>query len=506
MTAHIMAFDAGGTAIKAALYDERGVERAVATIGMAPLHPAPGCLERDPEAMWASVCGVARKVLSSSGVAPSSIAAVGLTGYGNGLFLIDQHGRPVRNAILSPDQRARSIVARWRAEGPESRSVKLTFNAQFAGKPLPLIAWLDEHEPETLQRADRALFCKDYLRLRLTGRAGLEISDMSSASLIDQRLRRWTPTALDPFGLGRHARLFGEGVEPLTIAGAVTKRAAAETGLAAGTPVSAGYADGPAMALGLGATDENLISVIAGTWGLNQLATKAPATDGSFAAVIAGPRPGDFVVTDAGPTSASAFEWLVDSVLGRADRGDRNREALFDFCNKEVLRARADSDVPYFLPYLNGRLEQPEARACFIGLASWHGLPEMVRAVYEGVAFEHRGLIDHLLKGRQRPRAARFAGGAARSPPWLEIFASTIGLPLELSDANELGALGAAIIAAVGVGLYPNVDAAVAAMTRVTRWIEPDRELFGILDQRRQVFEALRDRLSSAWGMLRRDQ
>ena len=260
------------------------------------------------------------------------------------------------------------------------------------------------------------------------------------------------------------------------------------------------------MALGLGATDENLISVIAGTWGLNQLATKAPATDGSFAAVIAGPRLGDFVVTDASPTSASAFEWLVDSVLGRADRGDRNREALFDFCNKEVLRARADSDVPYFLPYLNGRLEQPEARACFIGLASWHGLPEIVRAVDEGVAFEHRGLIDHLLKGRPRPRAARFAGGAARSPPWLEIFASTIGLPLELSDANELGALGAAIIAAVGVALYPNVDAAVAAMTSVTRWIEPDRELFAILDQRRRVFEALRDRLSSAWGMLQRDQ
>ena len=143
-----MAFDAGGTAIKAALYDERGIERSVATMGMAPLHPAPGCLERDPEAMWASVCGVARKVLSSSGVAPSSIAAVGLTGYGNGLFLIDQHGRPVRNAILSPDQRAQSIVARWRAEGAESSSVKLTFNGQFAGKPLPLIAWLDEHEPE----------------------------------------------------------------------------------------------------------------------------------------------------------------------------------------------------------------------------------------------------------------------------------------------------------------------------------------------------------------------
>ena len=124
---------------------------------------------------------------------------------------------------------------------------------------------------------------------------------------------------LEPFGLSRYARLFGHGVEPLTVSGAVTEKAAAETGLAAGTLVSAGYADGPAMALGLGATDESVISVIAGTWGLNQLATSAPATDGTVASVIAGPRPGAFVVTDAGPTSANAFEWFVDSVVGRAD-------------------------------------------------------------------------------------------------------------------------------------------------------------------------------------------
>ena len=250
MTEHrIIAFDAGGSAVKAALYDELGAELAVAAVGMPPLHPGPGCLERDPEAMWAAVCDVTRKVLSASGVEPSSISAVGLTGYGNGLFLVDRDGRPVRNAILSPDLRAQAIVASWRAEGAEARSAALTYNPQFPGKPLPLIAWLEAHEPEALQRADRALFCKDYLRFRLTGAIGLEISDMSSASLADQRLRRWTPDVLEPFGLSRYARLFGDGVEPLTIAGAVTEKAAAETGLAAGTSVSAGYADGPAMAL-----------------------------------------------------------------------------------------------------------------------------------------------------------------------------------------------------------------------------------------------------------------
>jgi L-xylulokinase len=282
----------------------------------------------------------------------------------------------------------------------------------------------------------------------------------------------------------------------------VTEKAALETGLAVGTPVSAGYADGPAMALGLGATDETLISVISGTWGLNQLASRTPITDGSISAPILGPRPGEFILTDAGPTSASAFEWFVDSVLTPADGSRRDREALFDFCNREVAETRASDAVPYFLPYLNGRLNQPEARGSFIGLASWHRLPEMVRAIYEGVAFEHRGHIDHLLKGRARPLAARFAGGAARSRPWLEIFAAAIDLPLEIAEADELGALGAAIIAAVGVGLYPNLEAAVAAMTRVRDRIEPELALADILTRRCVAFKALRNALNPLWATL----
>ena len=221
---------------------------------------------------------------------------------------------------------------------------------------------------------------------------------------------------LELFGLGRHARLFGEGVEPLTIAGAVSEAAAAETGL----PPERRFgrlADGPAMALGLGATDESLISVIAGTWGLNQLSSRTPITDGSISAPIFGPRPGEFVLTDAGPTSASAFEWLVNSVLApRRCEPPQPRRAVRFLQRRSIVRA-AGRRHPYFLPYLNGRLDQPEARGCLIGLSSWHGLPDIIRAVYEGVAFEHCGHIDRLLMrppaaarrpvcGRRRPQPA----------------------------------------------------------------------------------------------------
>ena len=498
----IIAFDAGGTALKAAIYDERGEELAVAGATMMPLRPAPGCLERDPQAMWSAICKVSREVLAAAAVAPSSIVAVGLTGYGNALYLLDRNGKPVRNGILSPDLRAEAIVARWRASGLEDEAIPLTYQRLWPGKPAPLIAWLEAHEPEALARAERAMFCKDYLRFRLTGAYGLEISELSSGGLIDQGARRFAPAVLEGFGLGRYARLYGEGVEPLTIFGAVTAEAAAETGLAAGTPVSTGYADGPAMALGLGAIDESLISVIAGTWGLNQLASRTPVADGSISAMIVGPRPGEYVLNDAAPTSASAFEWFVDSVVSAADGGRRDHAALFAFCNEQAAQVGDSKSAPYFLPYLNGRIDQPKARGCFIGLASWHGLPEMIRAIFEGVAFEHRRHIDRLLEGRARPRAARFAGGAARSKPWLDIFAAAIDLPLELAAASELGALGAAIVAAVGVGLYPDLESAVAAMTRVRDRVEPDPTLVDALARRRAIYGELCDALAQTWTNL----
>jgi L-xylulokinase len=126
----------------------------------------------------------------------------------------------------------------------------------------------------------------------------------------------------------------------------------------------------------------------------------------------------------------------------------------------------------------------------------------MIRAIFEGVAFEHRRHIDRLLEGRARPRAARFAGGAARSKPWLDIFAAAIDLPLELAAASELGALGAAIVAAVGVGLYPDLESAVAAMTRVRDRVEPDPTLVDALARRRAIYGELCDALAQTWTNL----
>ena len=498
----ILAIDAGGTAVKAAVYDLDGVECSAVGEALRPVSPAPGFIERDPDDLWRVVCHSVRTAVERAGIGPADIAAIGLTGTGNGVFLLDREGAPVRNGVLSSDQRAASVVEHWRNQGLEPGHIGLTGQHLWAGKPLPLLAWLDRHEPATVARAAHVLMCKDALRYRLTGRFAQEVTDASTASMIDQRGRRQTDAVLDHLGLSHWAPLLSETIETLSIAGGLTAEAAAALGLAAGTPVSAGSADGHAMLLALGVVDETLLTVIAGTWGLNQLATRTSTMDGSILCCSLGPRPGDFVLIDGGPTSASNFEWLVDRVVAPA-RGSAERDTVYAWCNAAVEALPEGGPPLFFLPFLNGGVDAPDARGSFIGLSSWHQVPHLVRAVYEGVAFEHRSHIDRLLKGRPVPKAARFAGGAARSRPWLESFAAVLDLPIEIGAAGELGALGSAILASVAAGLHPSLEAAVGAMTAVHERIEPDPRRVVALEARYRQYLALKAALAPLWVGLR---
>lgn len=489
---YIVALDAGGTAIKAAIYDETGHEKAVAGKVLPPEQPHPGWNERNYETMWGVACQVLREALKTAAVDPVNIAVVGLTGYGNGLCLVDASGTPVRNGILSSDQRSASIVERWRREGKEAQHLALTHQKLWAGKPLPLLQWIEDNEPGCLMKARYLLSCKDYLRFRLTEKFGLEIGDASSGSLLNHATRGWTSDILDLLELTQNSHLISEPFEPLTLAGEVSLKAAKETGLLEGTPVSAGYSDGPAMMLGLGVLGDDLLHVVAGTWGLNHLATNAPITDGSILASIFGPRLGDYVLVEGGANSASTFEWFVKNMLVPL-KPEWSKTDLYRWCNAQVANTK-DSDPPvFFLPYLNGRLDASEARGAFWGLSSWHTIAHMLRAVMEGVALEHSVQIDTLLTDRAKPKAVRFSGGAARSQEWLNIFAATLNCPLELGAATELGALGAAIVAAVGVGLYSDLESAVKQMITIVDHIEPEPHKVAIMAERKTLFTESRE-------------
>ena len=246
----VLAIDAGGTAVKAAVFSPGGEEAGVASRVLRPITPAPGFAERDADQLWRAAAEAVRAALAGAGLSGADVAAVGITGHGNGLYLVDAEGRPAANGILATDIRASAVVEEWRAAGLETEHVARTYQPLWPGRPAAILAWLKRHRPEVLAGSAAALMCKDLLRLRLTGRLAAEVTDQSTAALLPGDRRERDPGLLDLLGLADCERLLPPLVETMAVAGAVTVEAAEATGLRPGTPVSAGCCDNLAVMYG----------------------------------------------------------------------------------------------------------------------------------------------------------------------------------------------------------------------------------------------------------------
>jgi L-xylulokinase len=278
-------------------------------------------------------------------------------------------------------------------------------------------------------------------------------------------------------------------VDSAAVAGAVTPEAAALTGLRAGTPVVTGAHDVDAAAVGIGAVAVGSLSIVMGTFSINQVVAAQPVADARWQARTF-LRPAQWLHMSTSPSSASNLDWALrqfgpwDSA-GLPAHGTAIEEA-----------AAATGDTPVYLPFLYGSPFGPGIGGAFAGLRGWHGRGHLIRAVLEGVVFNHRWHTDALgerFPVRQRP--ARLCGGGSRSPLWSQMLADALGTPVEVTDATEAGSRGAAVLAGVGAKAYADLDEAVAATVRVVRAHQPDPSGVDLLDGRydryRRVAEAL---------------
>jgi len=475
MATYLLGIDNGCTMSKAALFTLDGRERAVASRKTETRSPHPGWFERDAEAVWQTTAAAVREVLQRSGVAPADVACVACAGHGNGLYLVDERGRPVRPAILSTDSRARSVVDRWLADGVDKAVRPLTMQSVWAAQPNALLAWLKAHEPDVMRRAGRVLMCKDYVRFRLTGRIQAEVTDFSGTSLLNVGTGEYDDAVLAAFGLADVRRLLPPLVRTADVCGEVTAEAADQTGLAPGTPVAGGLFDIDACGLASGLVDESQLCMVAGTWGNNQYISSKPVVDEDVFMTTCYSIPGHYLMLEGSATSASNLEWFVSEFFGAEKReAERAGRSVYDVCNDLVAATRPAEAAIVFLPFLYGSNVNPDARSCFIGLSGWHTRGHVLRAIYEGVVFSHRWHVGRLLKFRPMPEVIRLTGGAARSEVWVQVYADAFQVPVQVPEGTELGALGAAIAAAVAAGCYPGYREAVAAMVRFARRQDPD--------------------------------
>ncbi len=508
----LLAIDAGGSYVKASLF-EPGTAFHTVSASVAVTHPAPGMSEREPEALWQATVGCIRQLLAETDAA--RVAAVGLTSHGNGLYLVDREGLPTRAAIMAADTRAEPAVKAWRADGVERALRPQAWNGLWAGKPGPLLAWLATHEPETLDASWAVVGCKDYLRARLVGAVCEETSDATAGGLYENASLVNDPAAaldvnaeaLAIFGLSRYAWLFPTSIDPLTPF-AVSRQAAGETGLPAGTPVIAGLVDNAAMQHGSGVFDSATICVGTGTWSINQLLV--PVGDMTLDGVLGAVEPfaassalgGWGLLSEASATSASTLGWaLQQAVTGRAAADRAAERDIFEAClTREAARPRSATD-PLFFPFLDGSRDDAAARGAWLGLSSATSEADLLGAVVEGVCFEHRRHVERLEQSLAQRLPVRLSGGATKSPVWCQRFADALARPVQVSPVSELGSVCAAAMAGTSVDFFASVAAGVATLNPTWTTYQPDAataELTRDRWERYSRFAALLDR--EAWA------
>jgi L-xylulokinase len=429
----LVGLDIGSTVVKAAAFDAAGRLTACASRPVRVLRPRPSWVERDAEETWAAAAAVLRSVAARSG----RIAAVGVTGCGNGAVLVGRRGRAIRRGILSGDTRALGMLGDGRGPG-HARA--------FAGQTAVLLGWLAANEPKALGRSAAVLFWKDFIRLRLTGEICTDFTDAGASGLLDSKKMAW----LRP---GRILPMLRAGTDR---AGEITPEAAQRVGLPAGTPVFTGVFDCEAAALGSGISRAGDLSVVAGTWAINQAFSRRPLRAGRVLLCNPSAQPGRWLLLEGGPGSAANFEWAVCTLLGRPDLGRALRMA-----------AAGNARGLVFMPGVS------VGRGSFVGLDSRHHSADLLRAVMEGVVHGHRLQIEALTDAGLSFKRIRFAGGASRSPLWCQLYCDGLGLPLEVPEGQELGALGAALCAGVGMGRWSSLAQAQREVVRVGRTFLP---------------------------------
>lgn len=473
----LLGIDAGLSATKAALFDRHGQEISAASVPNAVLRPHPGWAERAMDEAWASATRVVRKALD--GVDGGAVAGVGVTGAMVGVWPIDARGRPVRSAVLVADVRGQAVIDRVAARGPDvlKRIFAVDGCVVEPGCTLPVLRWLLDAEPETMAAARHVLTCKDWLRYRLTGAIAADVTEAAVAPG-DARARGRSAEMLRLFGLEAEADLLPPVRASESLAGAVTPAAAAETGLRAGTPVAIGAGDVPCSAIAAGAFEPGVALTVLGTTCHNGVVFSEPTFEPPDLGLLFTLPENRWLRVMVNLAGTPNLDWARSVLFGELG-GDG---AAFAALERAASSRPAGADGLIYHPYLSdvgliAPVVSRGARAQFSGLNARHGRADLLRAVYEGVAYAIRDCYAAI--GRPL-REIRLVGGGARSAFWSQTIADVAGAPVVAPSGSEFGAMGAALLASVAIGWSASVREAALAPRGGARRYEPDPALAGV--------------------------
>lgn len=497
---NLIGIDIGLTYAKTVVFDIDGRQLAVARMKVPQSQPRPHWVERDMDELWRLAAASIRQAVATCGRPAADIAALAVTAHGDGLYLLDADNRPVRPGILSLDSRAGGIADGWKADGTATEALRVTGQEPHASAPSALLAWIKRNEPSAYRRIRSVLACKDWLRFRLTGAVGTDHTE-ASTSFADYRTQGFSAEALAIFGLTELSESLPKVSLSHEVVGAVTRAAAAETGLVAGTPVAAGLHDVTASALGIGGHGPGLLAIIAGTYSINEIVSTEPAVDKRWYCRN-GVMPGSWNNMAISPASSANYEWFLET-LCRADQEKAEREgsSIHQVLAAEIDAAFERPSSVLFHPFLFGSPHGSGASASVFGLRGWHDRGDVLKGLLEGVVFNHRAHID-ALRSKFGATEARIAGGVSRNPAIAQLFADALGLPILTTRSEEAGALGAALCAAASIGLHDDPVSASRATVEAHKRYLPNAEHAARLQRKYELYSRLVAAMQSHWPVM----
>lgn len=509
MSQYILGIDAGTSVLKAAIFDLKGNELNRGARNVPITSPQPHLAEENMQEVWVAAAEAIREAITGTSVRADEIVAVSVTGQGDGSWLIDEAtGKPKGPAILWTDGRAGDIIDGWYEDGTVSRQFDTSGTGPYAGTTSAILRWRIENQPDLLEGA-KVLWCKDWIEYNLTGDISSDPSD-ASLSGIDVLKRDWSEDVNSVWGIDGIRDVLPVLKSPTDLAGTVTAEAAGVTGLVEGTPVYKGQMDITASSLGVGVARPGDCMAVIGTAGIVTVCTDD---------MSAGFEPKDVGWTiPHGPDSwiramgmnfcTPNLDWFLREFgapfRAEAEAQAPGESALFDYLDRKVQEAPLGARGIIYHGYLapggeRAPFVRPSARGSFSGITGNHDRFDMLRAVYEGVAYGIRDCLDSI---PTEVKTVRMAGGGANSAVWCQIFADVLGRKIIVPAGTEFGAKGAAIAAGVGAGLYESYAAGVDATVNIVREYEPDLAKTAIYDDFFAVYRDIRQSMMPVWDRL----
>lgn len=450
---YLLGIDLGTSSVKTVVMDETGNIKSVAQKGYGIIIPKQGYAEQHPQTWWDSTIETIRTALSRAQISPDNIKGIGLSGQMHGMVLVDSDYQVIRPAIIWSDQRTREEVSEMYSILGKDFLGEITRNPVSTGFQTPSLLWVKKHEPDTYKRIYKVLLPKDFIRLRLTGEIGTEMTDASATSSFDPKLNNWAEELIRKLGLD--PSIYPTVYSPTDIAGEITGQVAQETGLQKGTPVVYGGGDQPMQAVGNGIVEPGQVSLTIGTGGQVLSIIPEPIYDKELRThTFCNAVPGTWNIMGAHLAAGLSLSWLNQNILS---------DLSYEEVNSLVESIQPGSEGLIFLPYLIGERTphmDATARGTFLGLTLKHNKAHLIRSVMEGVVFALRDSVE-IFKGLDIEMNKFIAsGGGARSDVWVKIQASMLNQEIYRIHQPEQACVGAAIIAGVGINLYPSIQEA----------------------------------------------